>query len=90
MGLGAERGVGLLRALELNADIGAKVVAYARDQLAGAHGAGAPGWANTALLLNSPRPAVLRFMPALNLTTADIDLMVDGLRRSIVAVRAAG
>ena len=85
MDLGAERGVGLLRALELKADIGAKVVAYARDHLAGAE-----GWANTALLLNSPRPAVLRFMPALNLSKADIDLMIDGLRRTITAVRAAG
>ena len=85
LSLGAERGVGLLRALELNADIGAKVVTHARDRLAGA-----PGWANAGLLLNSPRPAVLRFMPALNLSKADIDLMIDGLRRSLVAVRATG
>ena len=80
--LGAERGVGLLRALELKADIGAKVVTYARDNLSGA-----PGWNNAGLLLNSPRPAVLRFMPALNLSKAEIDLMIDGLRRTILAVR---
>ena len=39
------------------------------------------------LLLNSPRPAVLSFMPALNLTRAEIDLMIDGLRATIKAVR---
>ena len=80
--LGAERGIGLLRALELGAGIGAKIVTHARDNLAGA-----PGWANAGLLLNSPRPAVLRFMPALNLSKADIDLMIDGLRRTVLAVR---
>ena len=82
LGLGAERGVGLLRALELGAGIGAKVVTHARDNLSGA-----PGWANAGLLLNSPRPAVLRFMPALNLSKTDIDLMIDGLRRTISSVR---
>ena len=85
LGLGAERGIGLLRALELGEDIGAKVVTHARDNLAGT-----PGWSHMGLLLNSPRPAVLRFMPALNLTRAEIDLMIDGLRTTIKAVRAAG
>ena len=82
LNLGAERGIGLLRALELGAEIGAKVVTHARDNLDAA-----PGWNNMGLLLNSPRPAVLRFMPALNLTRADIDLMIDGLRITINGVR---
>ena len=80
--LGAERGVGLLRAIELKADIGAKVVEVARDKLAGHR-----DWANRALLLNSPRPAVLRFMPALNVSIEEIDLMIDGLRISIGLAR---
>ncbi|MSR13592.1 MAG: acetylornithine transaminase [Gammaproteobacteria bacterium] len=80
--LGEERGVGLLRALELNADIGARIVSYSRDELSSQ-----AGWAGIGLLLNSPRPAVLRFMPALNLGTAEIDRMIDGLRLSVQAVR---
>ena len=72
LGLGAERGIGLLRALELNAEIGAKVVDIARDQ---------------GLLLNSPRPSLLRFMPALNVSEGEIDQMIDGLRAAIVTAR---
>ena len=82
LNLGAERGIGLLRALELGEEIGAKVVTHARDNLGTA-----PGWNNMGLLLNSPRPAVLRFMPALNLTRAEIDLMIDGLRITVNGVR---
>ena len=82
LGLGTERGIGLLRALELKDEIGAKVVSYARDHLAKA-----PGWTGTGLLLNSPRPALLRFMPALNLSKAEIDLMIDGLRHTVKALR---
>lgn len=78
LGLGPERGIGLLRALELTREIGSAVVTSARDGLAGR-----PGWADAGLLLNSPRPALLRFMPALNLTTAEIDLMIDGLRQAV-------
>jgi acetylornithine/N-succinyldiaminopimelate aminotransferase len=78
--LGPERGIGLLRALELKREIGSAVVTTARDGLAGQS-----RWDNAGLLLNSPRPALLRFMPALNLTTEEIDLMIDGLR---IAVRA--
>lgn len=78
LGLGAERGIGLLRALELQRDIGSGVVGSARDRLAGQ-----PRWENAGLLLNSPRPALLRFMPALNVTTDEIDLMIDGLRIAI-------
>jgi acetylornithine/N-succinyldiaminopimelate aminotransferase len=80
--LGDERGVGLLRALELKAEIGAKVVTVARDDMADQ-----PGWTNRGLLLNSPRPAVLRFMPALNVRLDEIDMMIDGLRIAIGLAR---
>jgi len=63
-GLQDERGKGLLRALKLGKDIGPKIVETARDM-------GPVG-----LLLNSPRPDLLRFMPALNVTTAEIDQMI--------------
>jgi acetylornithine/N-succinyldiaminopimelate aminotransferase len=79
-GLGAERGMGLLRALELGAERGAAIVAHARDELAGAK-----GWENAGLLLNSPRPSLLRFMPALTVTHAEIDRMIDGLDQTLRA-----
>ena len=79
LNLGEERGLGLLRALELNAERGGAVVAFARDQLEKA-----PGWSNRGLLLNSPRPSVLRFMPALNVSREEIDLMMTGLRLALV------
>ena len=82
LGLGAERGIGLLRALELKDEIGAAVVTQARDNLAGQ-----PGWARRGLLLNTPRPAVLRFMPSLNVSLEEIDLMIDGLRIAIGLAR---
>jgi len=31
------------------------------------------------VLLNSPRPNLLRFMPALNVSEAEIDQMIDAL-----------
>ena len=71
LGLGAERGMGLLRALELGAPIAGDVVTSAR-------GAG--------FLLNAPRPSVLRFMPALTVSRSEIDQMIDGLRDAIVRV----
>jgi len=71
--LGAERGIGLLRALDLKAEIGAKVVTIARDN---------------GLLLNSPRPALLRFMPALNVSKEEVDLMIVGMKAAIKAARA--
>src|SRR2546430_3325822 len=82
LGLSHQRGMGLLRALDLGADFGGRVVAYARDDLE-KH----PGWENAGLLLNSPRPEALRFMPALNVTRAEIDRMIDGARIAIQAVR---
>ena len=66
-GLQGERGEGLLRALKLGKDIGPKIVETARElEPAG-------------LLLNSPRPDLLRFMPALNVTTEEIDQMISML-----------
>jgi len=82
LGLSHERGLGLLRALDLGASTGRAVVAYARDDLQ-MH----PGWENTGLLLNSPRPDILRFMPALNVTRAEIDRMIEGARIAIQAQR---
>jgi acetylornithine/N-succinyldiaminopimelate aminotransferase len=82
LGLSHERGWGLLRALDLGAEVAPAVVAYARDMLA-KH----PGWENQGLLLNAPRPDVIRFMPALNVTRDEIDRMLGGLRMAIEAVR---
>lgn len=67
-GLGGERGEGLLRALVLGKDIGPQLVEEAREM--GPHG----------LLLNAPRPGLLRFMPALNVTREDLDQMIAMLR----------
>ena len=66
-GLPGERGVGLLRALILADERSAAIV-----QAAQAKG----------LLLNGPRPELLRFMPALTVSEAEIDQMIgmlDGL-----------
>jgi acetylornithine/N-succinyldiaminopimelate aminotransferase len=82
LGLSHERGLGLLRALDLGAGFAGRVVAYARDDLE-KH----PGWENTGLLLNSPRPDALRLMPALNVTRDEIDRMIEGARIAIQAVR---
>jgi acetylornithine/N-succinyldiaminopimelate aminotransferase len=66
--LQGERGEGLLRALMLSSDIGGKLVELARDR-------GPEG-----LLINSPRPNLLRFMPALNVTNDEIHQMCKILR----------
>ncbi|MGB4065233.1 MAG: acetylornithine transaminase [Azonexus sp.] len=63
-GLQGERGSGLLRALVLADECGPDIVRRALE--------GAP----TGLLLNSPRPNLLRFMPALNVSEAEIDQMI--------------
>jgi acetylornithine/N-succinyldiaminopimelate aminotransferase len=65
---GEVRGKGLLLAMELNRPIGAQVVAAALE---------------LGLLINAPRPSVLRFMPALNVTCDDIDRMMEILHRAI-------
>ncbi|MES2956679.1 MAG: acetylornithine transaminase [Pseudomonadota bacterium] len=79
-GLGEVRGVGLLRALELGRPLAAAVVDHAREQLMLGGAA-----ANTGLLLNAPRPSVLRFMPALTVSRAEVDLMLEGLATSLDA-----
>jgi acetylornithine/N-succinyldiaminopimelate aminotransferase len=66
-GLAGERGEGLLRALKLSKDIGTEIVETARDMNP------------VGLLLNSPRPNLLRFMPALNVTKEEIDQMISML-----------
>jgi len=66
--LEGERGEGLLRALMLGKDIGGKLVELARDQNP------------EGLLINSPRPNLLRFMPALNVSEDEIRQMANMLR----------
>ncbi|MEZ5661211.1 MAG: acetylornithine transaminase [Burkholderiaceae bacterium] len=82
LGLGEVRGHGLLQALEIGAPIAPEVVAYARDRLRIDTDQGPAG-----LLLNAPRPGCLRFMPALNVSVAEIDWTVSGLERSLRALR---
>jgi acetylornithine/N-succinyldiaminopimelate aminotransferase len=63
-GLGDIRGRGLLLALDLKLPIGASIVAQALE---------------AGVLLNSPQPDALRFMPALNVTREEISEMIDCL-----------
>ena len=63
-GLGKVRGRGLLIALDLGSETASTVVEMA--MIAG-------------LLLNGPRPNLLRFMPALNVTRAEIDTLLKVL-----------
>jgi acetylornithine/N-succinyldiaminopimelate aminotransferase len=63
-GLEGERGEGLLRALKLGNELGPKLVEAGR------------GVEPVGVLLNSPRPDLLRFMPALNVSVAEIDQMI--------------
>ena len=71
LGLGDVRGKGLLLAMELNRPVASQVAAAALE---------------SGLLINAPRPSVLRFMPALNVTREEIDRMVEILRSSIHTV----
>jgi acetylornithine/N-succinyldiaminopimelate aminotransferase len=66
--LEGERGEGLLRALMLGKDIGGELVELARDR------------SPEGLLINSPRPNLLRFMPALNVSEDEIHQMANMLR----------
>jgi acetylornithine/N-succinyldiaminopimelate aminotransferase len=61
-GCGEVRGMGLLLALDLKRDIAPKVAALAMQR---------------GLLLNAPRPDSLRFMPALTVSDAEVDRMID-------------
>ena len=63
-GLGEVRGRGLLLALDLKVPIAGSIVALAFER---------------GLLLNAPRLDALRFMPALNVSREEIDLMIDQL-----------
>jgi acetylornithine/N-succinyldiaminopimelate aminotransferase len=73
-GLGEVRGRGLLLALDLKLSIGASIVAQAFEQ---------------GLLLNSPQPDALRFMPALNVSRDEIGAMIDGLDGILTKAGAA-
>ena len=75
-GLVAERGRGLLRAVDLGRPLAAQLVDAARDlQPEG-------------LLVNAPRPHVLRLMPALNIGLEEIDRMIELLEQAMNAVTA--
>ena len=63
-GCGEVRGKGLLRALDLKRDIAPEIAVRAMER---------------GLLLNAPRPDALRFMPALTVSDAEIDRMIDVL-----------
>ncbi|MFL9925569.1 acetylornithine transaminase [Herbaspirillum lusitanum] len=71
-GFEGERGEGLLRALQLGKDIGPQIVEAARNM-------GPVG-----LLLNAPRPNLLRFMPSLNVSNEEIDQMFSMLSDVLV------
>ena len=73
-GLGEVRGRGLLLALDLKHPIGASIIAQAFEK---------------GVLLNSPQPDALRFMPALNVTRAEIAEMIDGLDVILTRMGAA-
>jgi len=72
-GLGEVRGRGLLVALDLGREAGARVVEAARDR---------------GLLINSPRPESLRFMPALTTSSQEIETMLDLLDQALGSVLA--
>ena len=73
-GLGEVRGRGLLLALDLKHPIGASIVAQALAD---------------GVLLNSPQPDALRFMPALNVTREEIAEMIEGLDAILTKMGAA-
>jgi acetylornithine/N-succinyldiaminopimelate aminotransferase len=73
-GLGEVRGRGLLLALDLKHPIGGSIVAQAFDD---------------GVLLNSPQPDALRFMPALNVTREEIAGMIDVLDAILTKMGAA-
>jgi len=70
-GLAGQRGRGLLRAIDLGGPLAARVADIARDlQPEG-------------LLLNAPRPHLLRLMPALNVDFEEIDRMSELLEQAL-------
>ncbi|RTL43937.1 MAG: acetylornithine transaminase [Burkholderiales bacterium] len=75
-GLVGERGLGLLRALELPSNDAPAVVAAAQ------------ALEPVGLLLNAPRPHLLRLMPALNISAAEVDAGLALLRQALRQVLA--
>ena len=73
-GLGEVRGRGLLLALDLRVPIAPSIVAAALEE---------------GVLLNAPRPDAIRFMPALNVSRQEIDLMIDSLDGLLMRAGAA-
>jgi acetylornithine/N-succinyldiaminopimelate aminotransferase len=73
-GLGEVRGRGLLLALDLKHPIGASIVAQALEN---------------GVLLNSPQPDALRFMPALNVMREEIAAMIESLDAILTKMGAA-
>jgi acetylornithine/N-succinyldiaminopimelate aminotransferase len=73
-GLGEVRGRGLLLALDLRLPMGTSIVAQALA---------------VGVLLNSPQPDALRFMPALNVTRKEIGEMIDCLDAILTKTGAA-
>ena len=73
-GLGEVRGRGLLLALDLKLPIGGSIVAQAFAE---------------GVLLNSPQPDALRFMPALNVSKEEIAAMIECLDAILTKAGAA-
>ncbi len=73
--LGEVRGSGLLLALQ-TANLAASSIAEAAF--------------GNRLLINAPRPDILRFMPALNVSQAEIDEMIGRLAGAISEVKQGG
>lgn len=69
--LGEVRGRGLLLALELDSDIATDIVKTAFEK---------------GLLINAPRPNLLRFIPALTVSQDEIETMLDRLEKVIARV----
>jgi acetylornithine/N-succinyldiaminopimelate aminotransferase len=67
--IGEVRGEGLLLALEFGRPIGKEVANAALERR---------------LLINSPRPTCLRFMPALNVTREEVDVMLERLSPCLI------
>jgi acetylornithine/N-succinyldiaminopimelate aminotransferase len=72
--LAGERGRGLLRAIDLGQPVAAQVVDAARDLTP------------DGLLLNAPRPHLLRLMPALNIEFEAINRMIGLLDQALARV----
>jgi acetylornithine/N-succinyldiaminopimelate aminotransferase len=73
-GLGEVRGRGLLLALDLKHPIGAAIVKQAMA---------------AGVLLNSPQPDGLRFMPALNVSREEISAVIECLDTILTSMGAA-